>query len=134
VTAIVHPAAQRAARSLWLGLTWVVAAIVLAAFVWRTPVHPAARWLVVAGAVWAVYLGARLVLDALVFGRWARAADLTQAMRDFDAGLARRGLRRPADPSRGLAERIDGAMRLRHWSMLCVLAQSSVGVAAFFLA
>jgi hypothetical protein len=84
----------------------------------------ALRWALIALTVVALYLGARVALDATVFRQWAGQKDLPVAMAHFDSALVRWRLRRATAPTRDLTDRIDGALRWRRALLACAAVQT----------
>lgn len=130
---VIHAEADRAARQLHRGGVAVVLSLLLGAVAVQELPVTGWRWTVLAWMFPALYLGARVALDAVVFRRWAGQADLHAAMARFDRRLEQYKLRPAAAATRGLPARIDGAMRLRRALFACVAAQASCALGAFLL-
>lgn len=129
---VIHAEADRAARQLRRGGTAVMLSLLLGALAVYALPTGGWRWAVLLWTLPALYLGARIALDAAVFQRWAGQADLHAAMARFDMRLSQWKLRPPAAPTRGLQARIDGALRLRRALFACVAAQASCAIGAWW--
>jgi len=129
---VIHVEADRTARQLRRGGIAVVLSLLLAAVAVYALPAVGGRWAVLLWTLPALYLGARVALDAAVFQRWAGQVDLPVTMARFDTRLARWKLRPPAAPTRGLQARIGGALRLRRALFACVAAQASCAIGAWW--
>ncbi len=112
-----------------------VAALLLTLMLGVVAVHElrdAWRWAVLPWTLPALYLAARVLLDAAVFQRWAGEVDLDAAMARFDTQLTQWKLRPATAPGRGLHARIVGAMRFRRALFNCVAAQAACALGALW--
>jgi hypothetical protein len=131
---VIHAEADIAARRLRRGgAASVVLTLMLGVFAVHELRTAASRWTVLLWTLPAIYLGARVALDAVVFQRWAGQADLQAAMARFDTRLAQWKQRPAMAPTRSLHARIDGALRLRRMLFACVAAQASCALGALLL-
>ena len=125
-------AAARLRRSRGLALAALLLSVVALVGLPTAGTFAALRWTLIALTFLALYLGARVALDAAVLGRWAGEKDLSVAMTSFDTALVRWRLRRATAPMRDLQERISGALRWRRALLVCATLQALCASAALW--